>query len=127
MALKQKLHEAAVAVEDLRRRLADAERNYDALFKQATSGAKAKKGLPNETPVNSQPKSQTPSANKPTGNFTDRIEALLLSDSKKEWSYSDILEKLPDIPTTTTPSLLFRLKNKGTVVKVGRGKWKAAS
>jgi hypothetical protein len=120
MSLKTKLQEAAVAVEDLRRQLAEAERNYDALFKQATGGAKAKRLTTTTT------QTTTPQPQVPTANFTDRIVALLSSNTEKEWSYGEIKKALPDIPDTTTPSLLFRLKKQGKVMKVGRGKWKVA-
>ena len=131
MGLKQKLQEAAIEVADLKRMLADAERNFDALYKQVTSGAKAKKSSPTEG-VNDQSYQDEAikifaKAFQPAANFTDRIEALLISEPNKEWSYGDIKQKLPDIPNTTVPSLLFRLKKNGKAIKAGRGKWRASA
>lgn len=121
MSLKRKLQEAAVAVVDLRRQLLEAERNYDALFKQATGGTRAKRVSVSPSLPDNQPKSQVA-----TGNFTDRISALLVSNAEKTWNYAEIHKNLPDVPITTIPSLLFRLQSKGKAVKSGRGKWKSA-
>ena len=131
MGLKQKLQEAAIEVANLKRMLVEAERNFDALYKQVTSGAKAKKNTPTDgtNDENSQDETIKLFGNmiSPAANFTDRIGALLISEPNKEWSYADIKKKLPDVPNTTIPSLLFRLKKNGKAVKSGRGKWKAAA
>jgi hypothetical protein len=131
MGLKQKLQEAATEVSDLKRMLADAERNFDAIYKQVIGGAKAKKNAPIEpedVEIATGQENLLASMYQPsTPNFTDSIWALLVSEPDKEWSYGDIKKKLPAIPNTTIPSLLFRLKKNGKAVKMGRGKWKAAA
>jgi DNA-binding HxlR family transcriptional regulator len=48
-----------------------------------------------------------------------------MSDTLKNWSYSDIQKLMPDINKGTLPTLLFRLKKDGLAEKVGRGLWKA--
>jgi hypothetical protein len=124
MSLKQKLQEAAVAVEDCRRKLEQAEQLYDSLFKQATSGTKSKKPAAASEPGTTT--APAPHANgAPVANFTDRIRAILTAAPQKEWTNSELQKHLPDIPTTTLPSLLHRLRTKGKVVKVGYGKWRA--
>src|SRR5208283_4534520 len=59
-----------------------------------------------------------------TGTATDEIEQLLASDPKKEFSYSDVLTKLPSVKKASVAALLFRLQRKNKVLKTGRGLWK---
>jgi len=125
MGLKEKLQRAAVEVERAEQLLIQAERYYDALFRQVSSGSKAQKSWPNEKVSNSGSKTQMRLVKKPRVKFTDRLEALILSEPNKEWSYTEIFKTLPDIPTETVRSLLFRLKKAGKVTQAKRGKWKA--
>lgn len=120
MAIKQKLQEAAVAVEDLRRKLVEAQSVYDALYKQAISGAKPKKSAVESAAASGE------SNVVPLPNFTDRLDALLKSEPDKEWTNAELQSKLSDIPKTTLPSLLVRLRKTNKAVKIGYGKWKAA-
>jgi hypothetical protein len=128
MGLKQKLQEAAIEVAGLKRMLAEAERNFDLLYKQATSGSKGKKISPaDSTNSDDENKSVQKTLSQLAANFTDRVLALLTSEPDKEWGYDDILKELPGIQKTTLPTLLFRLKKAGKVAKVGRGLWKVES
>ena len=52
-------------------------------------------------------------------------EAVLLSDTNKEWNYEELEKALPDIPKTSIRALLFKLKKDGKADKAGRGLWKS--
>ena len=121
MTLKQRLQEAAVAVEDCRRKLAQAEQLYDSLFKQAVGGTRSKRNVESDAPpivnVNGSASS----------NFTERILTLLATSPQREWLNSEIQKQLPDVPKSTLPSLLYRLGKANKIVKTGYGKWKYAA
>jgi hypothetical protein len=105
---KQKFEDAAVELANAKRTLADAQANFDALFKQLKRGgnsASAETELPE--------------------NASEQIIAALKSDAGKEWSYGELETALPAIAKNSLRALLYKLKSGNKVQKAGRGKWKA--
>ena len=115
--VKEKLQQAAVKLEDLRRQVKQAESEFDALFKQVSRGAtrKAKNGSP-ELPLDTDLSTVDTSI--------EQIAGVMKSQPDKEWHYDDISTALPDVPRTSIRVFLYKLKNEERVQKVGRGKWK---
>ena len=102
-----------LSLRNAKRKLADAQANFDALFKQIKRGG------------SSAPAGQTTDETPLPENASERIIATLKSDASKEWSYGALEKELTDIPKNSLRALLYKLKRGNKVQKAGRGKWKA--
>lgn len=112
--IKEKLQQSAVKVEDLRRKLAEAECEFDALFKQVSKGKKSKADACDpDLDLNTVDTS------------IEQIAGLIQGKPEKEWNYDEILTELPSIPRASIRVFLYKLKDEQRVLKAGRGKWKA--
>jgi hypothetical protein len=124
MALKQKLEQAAFELGQARALVTEKQTEYDRLFKLVACGAKSAKSPKLVGKVKPEAAPTVAAVNGNTGTATDEIEQLLASDPKKEFSYSDVLTRLPSVKKASVAALLFRLQRKNKVLKTGRGLWK---
>jgi uncharacterized coiled-coil protein SlyX len=111
--IKQKIEDAALELAEAKRRLADAQDKFDALFKQIKRGG------------NSATAGQTTDEPELPENASEQIITTLKSDTGKEWSYAALETALPKIAKNSLRALLYKLKRANKVQKAGRGKWKA--
>jgi hypothetical protein len=111
--IKQKFEDAAVELADAKRKLADAQAKFDALFKQIKRGG------------NSASAGQTTDDAELPENASEQIISTLKSNAGKEWSYGELETALPAIAKNSLRALLYKLKRANKVQKAGRGKWKA--
>jgi predicted CopG family antitoxin len=124
MALKQKLEQAAFELGQARATVAIKQEEYDRLFKLVSSGAKSSRSPKVAAATKPEVAQVVPTLNGHNGSASTDIEKLLESEPKKEFSYSDVLTKLPNVKKASVATLLFRLQREGKVTKVGRGLWK---
>lgn len=115
---KQKLQNAAAEVEKARAAFQDAQRRFDELFKQITDGIKLKRGKATTIVALDSPKTE------PSKRAVDKIEAVLLEDRSKQFSYEQIASK-SKVPVPSLKTLIYRLKKDGKAERVGRGLWQA--
>lgn len=126
MALKQKLEQAAFELGQAKALVAEKQTEYDRLFKLVASGAKSARVPKSTEKAKVESTLPTTAHNGNSGTVTEQIEHLLQSDPQKEFSYKDVLVKLPIVKKGSVAALLFRLQRDGKAKKVGRGLWKTA-
>ena len=115
--VKEKLQQAAVKVEDARRQLEQAEKEFDSLFKQVSRGNAKKQ----KTDLGDIPDVDLSTVD----TSINQIAALIKCSPDKEWNYDEISAELPSVPRASIRVFLYKLKDEKQVLKVGRGKWKA--
>jgi len=120
---KQKLEQAAEELVEAKLRLKAAQEKFDVLYRQAVSGSKAKRSSPGTIQETVRTTQIINAVNEISA--TSRIENVLDSDGNKSWNYQEIEKILPDIPKSSIRALLYKLKNNGKALKVGRGLWKS--
>lgn len=118
-SLKQKLEQAAIELADAKRILKQKQDAWDLLYRQATGGRASKK-------ESNQSQSETGDSGV-IGGVTERIVAILASDTSKEWKYKEIHKKLEDVPIPSLRAMMFKLQKDQKAIKAGRGRWKAAT
>ncbi len=101
-----------------RTELAAAQAEWDSLYKQATNQRQAR---------TTAGASKNGDADNLSENAPDQITEVLRSNPSKEWDYDDINQRLPSVPRASVRVFLYKLKKDGKALKVGRGKWKAAT
>ncbi len=111
--LKQKFEDAAIELAEAKRKLAEAQAKFDALFKQIKRGSV------------SAPAGQTTDETVLPLNASEQIIAVLKSDVNKAFGYGEIELRCSEIPKNSIRALLYKLKGANKVQKAGRGKWKA--
>jgi hypothetical protein len=120
-SLKQKLEQAATKLVEAKSALADAQRDFDSIYRQIASSSRQRKtdsGSGSETEnVTDQDCGQ---------NTTNQILSVLKLVPTKEWGYDEISSRVPGTPRASIRVILYKLQKDGQAMKAGRGKWKAA-
>ena len=121
-SLKQKLEQAALRLAAAKSEFDSARADWDALYKQAVSGGRQRKG---GASVGTDQEDQNVFINEGNErNASNGILEVLRSNPQKEWNYDEISEKLPSTPRTSIRVFLYKLQKDKKAVKAGRGKWR---